>query len=349
MLTNALYILIAVLLLGVIIVVHEFGHFVVGRLCGIGVVEFSVGFGPKLLGWRKKETDYSLRAIPLGGYCRFVGEDEENAAPNAMNNAAVWKRILTVAAGATMNFVLAYVAAVAMLCLFYVGDILPKVDAVVENSPAAVAQLQAGDVVTAVDGETVSYNYAGVEALRAALQANDSIELTVRRGDETFAVEIAPEIVVTDEATGATAKQIGVNFSTRAYTLGEAIPSAGRYMVEMTKMLFDSLKNLIFRGEGAEDMAGTVGTVVVVSEVMREDSRMILNILFFLSLNIGIMNLLPLPALDGGRLVFLLVEAIRRKPVPPEKEGMVHAIGLLLLLMLFVALTFHDIQTFILK
>ena len=111
--TNILYILLAILLLGVIVVVHEFGHFIVGRLSGIGVVEFSVGFGPRLLRWRRGETDYSLRAIPVGGFCKFVGEDEENPAPDAMNNAPVWKRICTVAAGPAMNFVLAYVAAVA--------------------------------------------------------------------------------------------------------------------------------------------------------------------------------------------------------------------------------------------
>ena len=116
--TNILYILLAILLLGVIVVVHEFGHFLVGRLSGIGVTEFSVGFGPRLLGWRRGETDYSLRAIPIGGFCKFVGEDEENPAPNAMNNAPVWKRICTVAAGPAINFVLAYAAAVLMQCLF---------------------------------------------------------------------------------------------------------------------------------------------------------------------------------------------------------------------------------------
>ena len=348
MLSNVLYILVAILILGVIIVVHEFGHFIAGRLCGIGVEEFSVGFGPRLLGWRRKNTDYSLRAIPLGGYCRFAGEDASDPAPDAMNNAVVWKRIITIAAGAMMNFVLAYVAAVAMLCLFFIGDILPKVDAVVADSAAAVAQLQPGDVVAAVDGAAVSYDQQGVEMLRSAIQQKNSVELTVQRGGETLTIPIAAREVVVDEATGETARQIGVNFTARTYTLGEAIPGAGQYMADVTKMLFDTLKNLIFRGEGADEMAGTVGTVVVVSEVVREDSRMVLNILFLLSLNIGIMNLLPLPALDGGRLVFLLVEAVRGKPVPPEKEGMVHAIGMFLLFALFIVLTFHDIQKFIL-
>ena len=115
MLTNLLYVLIAIVLLGVIIIVHELGHFAVGRLCGIGVVEFSVGFGPKLFGWKRKGIDYSVRVLPFGGYCKFVGEDDDNPSPNAMNQMPVWKRFLTVFAGPAMNFVLAYLAAVAML------------------------------------------------------------------------------------------------------------------------------------------------------------------------------------------------------------------------------------------
>ena len=116
-----LYILIAIVILGFIVTIHELGHFIVGRLCGIGVVEFSVGFGPKIFGFRRKDTLYSLRAIPLGGYCKFVGEDEENPAPNAMNNASVWKRMLTVFAGPAMNFILAFVFCVILLAGFYVA------------------------------------------------------------------------------------------------------------------------------------------------------------------------------------------------------------------------------------
>ncbi len=344
--TNILYILLAILLLGVIVVVHEFGHFLVGRLSGIGVTEFSVGFGPRLLRWRRGETDYSLRAIPIGGFCKFVGEDEENPAPNAMNNAPVWKRICTVAAGPAMNFVLAYAAAVLMLCLFYAGGVQPKIASVVDGAPAQTAELQAGDVVTAVNGTEIAFDDTGVSALRAAVQSGQTVDLTVDRGGETLSLSLTPAAV---EENGETVYQIGVMFTTRTYTLGEAIPGAGRYMVQTTKNMLDVLRKLIFKGEGAENMAGTVGTVAVVSEVMRQDSSMALDILFLLSLNIGIMNLLPIPALDGGRLVFLIVEAVRGKPVPPEKEGLVHVIGLIALLALFVVLTFHDIRTFILK
>ena len=341
MLSKILYILLAIVILGVIIICHEFGHFIVGRMCGIGVVEFSVGFGPKLLGWKRKDTQYSLRAIPLGGYCKFVGEDEDNAAPNAMNNANVWKRIATVFAGPFMNFLLAFLAGIVMLCAFYVSDVLPTVNQVVENSAAYEAGLQSGDAITEVNGEAIPQNSTGIVTLREHVQAGETVNLTVQRGKETFSVSVTPE--ATEDEDGTTAYQLGVTFTTRKYNLAEAVPASWKMMVNVTEQLFDVLRNLIFHGEGADEMTGTVGTVVVISEVVSRDTSMILDIIFLISLNLGIMNLLPIPALDGGRLVFLIVEAVRGKPVPPDKEGMVHLIGFALLLVLFVVLTWHDI------
>lgn len=350
MLTNIPYILIAILILGVIIFMHELGHYLVGRLSGIGIIEFAVGFGPKILGWKRKGIEYSLRVLPLGGFCKFVGEDDgDTSAANAMNNMPVWKRFLTVFAGPAMNFILAFVAAVAMLCLFYVYDIYPKIDTIAENTPAYEAQLQVGDVILAVNGTEIEYTYTGVEALRTIIQDNETIDMTIRRGDETLDVTIIPETVVADEATGETTRQIGITFTTRNFSIGEAIPGAGQYMLDTTKMMLDVLKNLIFKFEGAESLAGPVGTISVVSELVQSDSRLILNIMFLISLNLGIMNLLPFPGLDGCRLIFLIVEAVRGKPVPPEKEGMVHAAGLVLLLGLSAVLMYHDIITYIIK
>ena len=148
---------------------------------------------------------------------------------------------------------------------------------------------------------------------------------------------------VTDESGQVTRYQIGIVFSSRTYSFFESIKEAGSYMVETTRMMLESLKNLLFKGEGLEDTAGTVGIIAVVAQQAREGMYMVLWLIFIISLNLGIMNLLPIPALDGGRLLFLIVEAIRRKPIPPEKEGMVHAAGMVLLLGLFVVLTYHDI------
>lgn len=345
MLTNYLYIIVAILLLCLLIVVHELGHFIVGRLCGIGVIEFSVGFGPKLLGWRKKDTDYSIRAIPLGGYCKFVGEDDDSAAPDAMNNMPVWKRFLTVAAGPAMNVLFAYLAAVLMLCMFY-GTISPSVDTVVDGSPAHQAQLMPGDVITAANGTEITRDTEGTNALREIIQASDTIQLTVNRGSETIDLALIPDLV-TDEATGKTVRQIGITFQFQKYTLSSAVPGAGRLLKDMSTMMLDFLRGLIFRGEGAEDVAGPIGTVAVVSQQLSVDPSQLIYFAVVISLNLGIMNLIPFPGLDGSRLVFLTVEAVRRKPVPPEKEGMVHAAGLVLLLALSVVMIWHDIVTFI--
>lgn len=346
MLTNILYILLAIVMLGIIVIIHELGHFLLGRLCGIGVLEFSVGMGPKLFGWRRGGTDYSLRALPIGGFCKFEGEDEDNHSSTAINNQPVWKRILTVAAGPAMNFLLAYVAAAIILMSFgMMSGLLPLVASVGEGMPAAAA-LQPGDIVTQVGGEDISYDTQGVEMLRAAIQSSDAVTLTVNRDGENVQVELSPATVETESGP---VKQIGVTFTAEIHrdTLLEAIPDAGRAMANTIGQMLTFLRNLIFRGEGAGDVAGAVGTVAVVSQQLQADSSLFLDFLYVISLNLGIMNLLPLPALDGGRLVFLFVEAIRRKPVPPEKEGMVHAIGLMAFFLLFIVLTWHDITTFI--
>ncbi len=344
--SQLLYIFIAIIMLGFIVTVHEFGHYLVGRLCGIGIVEFSVGFGPKIFGFKKSGIAYSLRIIPLGGYCAFVGEDEVNSASNAMNNQPVWKRFLTVAAGPVMNFVLAFFFCAILLSNFILAELQPRITYVFENTPAVESGIEVGDIVTAVNGQEVSYDGAGVETVRKAIaEAGDeqAIAFTIDRDGKTYDFSLTPQLTINEETQEAT-PQLGVAFGGRTYTFGEALGRSAGYMVEFTRELFKALKNLVFHGTGAEDMMGPVGIISFVSDQIASDRLYaVVNLIFFLSLNIGLMNLLPLPGLDGGRLVFLLVEAIRRKPVPPEKEGMVHAIGLGLLLVLFVFITYQDI------
>lgn len=341
-----LYILLAILMLGFIVTVHEFGHYIVGRLCGIGIVEFSVGMGPKLLGFRRKEIDYSLRLIPLGGYCAFLGEDSEHAAPNAMNNQPVWKRFLTVLAGPAMNFVLAFLFCTILLSSFIRAEYLPRISYIYENTPAVECGLQLGDIITDINGEEISFDGAGVIKAQAAIASagyERPIELTILRDDTEMTVSVQPR-AVTDEATGETRLQLGIAFGGRTYRFGEALGRSAGYMVEFTGIMLKNLKDLVFHGTGADDVMGPVGIISFVSEQVASNTLYtIVNLIFILSLNIGIMNLLPLPALDGGRLIFLVLEGIRRKPIPPEKEGMVHAAGLGLLLMLILFITYKDI------
>ena len=345
-----LYILIAIVILGFIVTIHELGHFIVGRLCGIGVVEFSVGFGPKIFGFRRKDTLYSLRVIPLGGYCKFVGEDEENPAPNAMNNASVWKRMLTVFAGPAMNFILAFVFCVILLAGFYVAEYLPVVSYIEPGLPAASCGLELGDKITAVNGVEIEYSQNGILTLQETLQGSDlsaPITMTIDRAGVSHEITATLQEVINEEA-GTVSYVLGVSFGARSYTFGEAIANAFDYTVYAVETMVDGLKNLIFKGEGTEEVMGTVGIISFMSDLVYDEKLYaVVNLIFIISLNLGIMNLLPLPALDGGRLVFLFIEAIRRKPLPPEKEGLVHGIGMLLLLAVFVLITYQDIMRLI--
>ena len=343
MLSNILYVLLAILMLGIIVTMHEFGHYCVGRLCGIGIVEFSVGFGPRLLGWERKGIRYSLRAIPLGGYCQFVGEDERNDDPRAFGNQPVWKRFATVLAGPFMNFVLAFVVCTAMLDFYFIAETFPIVHEVMADMPAEAAGLEAGDRILEVNGVALTNDTDGVRKMISTLQSGDldkPFDLVVERDGKrlNFAMTAVPA-----ETEDGTRYKIGIVYASRTYNFFEAVREAGSYMVETTGMMLDSLKNLVFKGEGLENTAGTVGIIAVVAQQAREGVYMVLWLMYIISLNLGIINLLPLPALDGGRLLFLAVEAVRRKPIPPEKEGMVHAVGMVLLLGLFVVLTYRDI------
>lgn len=353
MLSNILYVLLALVMLGVIVTVHEFGHYLMGRLCGIPIIEFAVGFGPRLFGWERKGIKYSIRAVPLGGYCAFVGEDQQHDDPRAMSNQPVWKRFLTVLAGPAMNFLLAFIACAAMLHGFITAETFPVLASVMEDMPAQAAGLQAGDRIVAVEGTEITndgYGVSDVSRLIQSVEPGSPVTLTILRGGETLDVTMNTQAVETPSEDGQTVTRhgmIGVYFTRRTYTIPEALRYAGTYMVYTTKTMLDGLRGLFFHGEGVEKITGTVGIIAVVSEYAREGMDEVLWLLFVLSLNIGIVNLLPLPALDGGRLVFLIVEAIRRKPVPPEKEGLVHGIGLLLVFGLFILLTFHDIYRLI--
>ncbi len=371
---NVLSILLALVVLGVIITVHEFGHYFVGKSLGIGVVEFSIGFGPKLVSWKRKETKYSIRLLPLGGYCAFLGEDAEAKDPNAMNNQPVWKRFLTVLAGPALNIILAFIVAVVLIAGGYIYNpfkyqTYPVLVQVVSDSPAEKAGLMVGDIVTHANGEEISFDDVGTEKVRdIIMQSSDkSVALTVARGQadapdqipELIDIEITPLIDATENRP-----MIGVSFGayydTYDCNVFTAIPEAAVMLKEVVVMTVGFLKDMVIGligGRGVDDgaLTGVVGIVSEMSTDVRQglvldfsDGMMrILNWILIISLNLGIMNLLPLPALDGGRLVFLAIEGIRRKPLNREREGVVHLIGLALLLALAVFITYKDIARII--
>lgn len=355
MLSSLLYMVLAVVILNVIVVFHEFGHYVVGRLTGIGVLEFSVGFGPRILGWTRNGIDYSLRPIPLGGYCKFKGEEEEDDSPDSFSNAPVWKRFLTVLSGPLMNFVLAFLAMVILLSLNGWYETAPIVGDVIAEMPAAEAGLMSGDIITEINDEVISCDAEGMQRVQQIIsetKPGNLIDFSINRAGEMIELEIAP---VFSEA--ANKPQIGIYFGSvnHKYAAGELVPESLRYLGEMSTMMLDALRNMIFRGEGLDQTMGPVGIISTVGTNVQQSFAqtttrgfaMICNMLVIISLNLGIMNLLPVPPLDGGHLILMIVEIIRRKPASEKVRMAVQLAGVAMIMLLFVYITWQDIMRLI--
>lgn len=352
-----MYVLIALLLLGILVTVHEAGHFMAARLTGIDVSEFAIGMGPKLLGWKSKkyDTQFSLRLIPVGGYCAFYGEDDIREAhtteTRSFTNQPVWKRIITVACGPLMNFVLAFIVA---LLFYWIGGlnvatgIDPFIQQVNAAGPAYEAGLQDGDVIESING--VSMLDGTMETLTGTIGAyregDAPLQMVIRRGDTTFETQLIPHW---SEEEGRAL--IGVTLS--AYYRYETLPcsfleaaaESWNTCLYAGGVIINALKDLVTTGEGLDQTAGPVGVVSMVSQQVAVGGlETFLNYLVVISINLGIMNLLPIPGLDGSRLIFMIIEAIRRKPIAPQKEATVHLIGMLFLFALMIFFTFKDIM-----
>ena len=345
-----LYVLLALLLLGVLITVHEFGHFAASRLCGIPVKEFSIGFGPKILKWKSKkhETLFSIRPIPLGGFCMFYGDTDDDPEgihkddPRNYNNAPVWKRMISVFAGPFMNFVLAFVVAVAMMAAYGVTIGTPFISSVVEGQPAQVAGLQAGDQFLTVRGEDViGSTVMDVSEAIGDVSDGEAVKLTVLRGEEKLDFTIQP---VFDTAEGRYMIGIMIQQGYLDMPASQIVPAAWELCVDASTAIVDALGKLITTGEGLNETSGPVGVVQLVAEQTQQGGlEIFLYLMVLISINLGLMNLLPIPGLDGSRLIFMAVEAIRRKPVEQKVEAMIHMAGYILLLGLMLYFTFKDV------
>ncbi|MBQ7486421.1 MAG: site-2 protease family protein [Clostridia bacterium] len=332
-----MYIILALLLLDVLVIVHEGGHFWAARLCGIEVVEYAIGMGPLILQrTTKRNTKISLRLFPVGGYCMFVDE-ETGKDPRAFNNQALWKRAVTIFAGPLMNFIAAFFAIVIYLSVIGLNGAVSRV-AITEPN-AAEAGLLAGDTIIEVNGTAV----ASPVDISAAISAceGQTVTLTVERGQETKEIAISPFY---DEAAGRW--RVGFTFDQerQRVSLLYSLPFSVRYNAESATLIVKTLKALITRGQGVDEVTGPVGTVYAISEITRDGGiDIIFDLLAIISVNLGIMNLLPIPGLDGSRLLFLLVEAVRRKPISTEIEGRITMAGYALLIGLMLILTYKDI------
>ena len=352
-----MYIILALLLLAILITVHEFGHFLAARQMGIEVREFAIGMGPKIVGWKSKkyETDFSIRAIPLGGYCAFYGEDdtkgESKDDPRAFPKQNVWKRLFVILMGPLMNFVLAFVLATVFFWVNGVDTVTgidPYIVKVTAAGPAYSAGLQDNDVVTEING--VNMLDGTMETLLDTIgnwqQGDDPLRMTVRRGEETFETEMTPVWDETEQKM-----LIGVVIGGKYRTETQPVSFIGGFdcswdwCARASGAILTALKKLVTTGEGLDQTTGPVGIVSIVStEVQEGGLSAFVQLLVLISINLGLMNLLPIPGLDGSRLVFGLVEVIRRKPVPPEKEAMVHMAGMVFLFGVMIFFTFKDVM-----
>ncbi len=341
--SNVLSIIGALLLLGVFVVAHEFGHYFVSRRLGFKVEEFAVGMGPKVWGKEHKGTLFSLRAFPIGGMCRFHGDEEGQNDSESFNAQKVWKRVLVVLAGPVMNLLFALLIATVSLMTY--GDIVGQEITVSDISGASEESgLQVGDRILRADGQDIVF-FTELSA-KIADPAVTEMMLTVLRDNSEVDV---PVTILHDEASGA--QQVGISVMLapirQRYGLFQAIGGSFSYVWELIRAMFQFFGSIFTQGVQQGDVVGIVGTVNVMGAAVRLGLEVVLNLAVLISVNLAIINLLPLPALDGGRLVFLLVEAVRGKPVPPEKEGMVHFAGLVLLMGLALILTVSDIRMLI--
>ena len=333
----------AVLIFCVIVVVHEFGHFIVARKCGIDVQEFAIGMGPVIFKKQGKHTLFTLRLLPLGGFCS-MGEDEESDNENSFRNKSVWRRIAVIAAGAIMNLILGFILSI--IIFLAAGRVTTTIIAeIVPGSGCETAGMAVGDRITKVNGLHIFTANDIIYELR-----NDEdgvLDFFVERDGEKLTFNGVKFGLTVDEETGERVLNYDFKVYMKDMTAAELLPAAANKFMYYSRLILMSLRDLISGKYGLNNLQGPVGIVTVISESAQEsgfDIGYLLDIAMLISVNVGIFNLLPLPALDGGRLVFLIIEAIRRKPVKAETEGMVHFAGFALLMLLMIIVTFNDVK-----
>lgn len=328
---------------GLLIFIHELGHFLTAKASGVRVNEFALGMGPVLFKFQKGETQYALRLLPIGGYVQMEGEDTDSEDPRAFSRKPVWKRIIVVAAGGIMNLLLGFILLVIIVA--------PKeqlasttIRQFAENSTTQASGLQVGDRITSINGTTV---FIDTDITTNMLRDQDGVmDIGVERNGEKMVIHnVQAMLVENDEGV----KQMVFDFAVEPIqnNAWETIKRAAGMTVSFARLVWLSLIDLITGNVGMDQLSGPVGVATAISDAASQGLSSLLMITVLITVNLGVFNLLPIPALDGGRLFFLIIEAIRRKPINPKYEGYVHAAGLILLLALIVFVTFGDITRII--
>lgn len=421
----------AILVLSLVIIIHEFGHFIVAKASGVKVVEFSLGMGPRLIKFTRKGTMYSIKLFLFGGSCQMLGDNTEEEGEGSFNSVSVWKRIAIIAAGPIFNFILAFIFAVFLIGkMGYNPVVLYDVK---EGTPAYEAGLQAGDTIIKINGKKM--NFYGDYTLYMYDHQGATLNITYKRDGNTYRTTVTPKhitdnvyqlgiytsqndkTIISDIVSGGPADKSGVKADdvilsingisvSKQADISPAVQTSNGEEIEVVvdrngeqltvkltpesvkqnyyeygysmanvwvkcspsgtikysfkevgywiKAVFKSLGMLVTGNVKLDDLSGPVGIVSAIGDVVEESKTdgalyILMNLInwcIMISANLGVMNLLPIPAVDGGRLVFLFIEAIRKKPVPREKEGMVHFVGIILLMILMVVVLFNDISKF---
>lgn len=323
----------AIVIFFLLILVHEFGHYIVAKKSGTHVYEFAIGMGPLIRSFERKGTQYSLRLIPIGGYVRLEGEDEETDAPTGFTHQPPWKKFLILFAGAFMNFVLAWL--VFFLLFSVVGKPTTVIEQIIPESAAEIHGFQTGDRIIEFQGVAIdSWDQLSGEILKT--RANQPVSISFLREGTEISLSLAMGEGENGQGYLGIVPKRGFNFMF-------SLRSSWLYFWQGMGLLAGFFRELIQGKVGADAVAGPVGIVTMIGEASQYGWLALLNLAGLISINLGFVNLLPIPALDGGRILFVLVEAIRRKPVPPEKEGWIHFIGFALMLGLLLLITYQDL------
>ena len=350
--TMAFYIIVLILLFGVLIAVHEFGHFITAKLLGVRVNEFAIGMGPLLLSRQKGETQYSLRAIPIGGFCAMEGEDDDSGDPKAFSSKPWWKKFIILVAGSFMNL-LTGVLIILVLFSQVKAFALPAVDSFSDWSPlASQSQLQPGDRFLSIDGHRV-YTYGDASMLLG--RAGDVVDLVVERDGNRVELHdfYMPRFEIEEDGQTVLRRGITIGAEAMAATPLNRIQMTINQSIDYVRMVWMGVGDLITGKVSIQDMSGPIYIVKAGADMGAQAENTadaffnILNFMAFIAINLAVMNLLPIPALDGGRIFFLAVNGLftlfTRKRLDPKYEGYVNVAGFFCLILLMIVVAFNDV------
>lgn len=335
-----------VLILGSIVAIHEFGHFIFAKLANIYVYEFSIGMGKKIFGKKRKngETEFCVRAIPLGGYVMIAGEDVEDdkiSKDRQMCNKNFIQRFLVLFAGPFNNFLFAFL--ILLVSAFIYGAVVttPYIGEVVEGYPAYEAGLESGDLLISIDGEKI--NDWDRALIKLQINGGEAVTFEVKKASGEIRKYVVDPMKVLDEEGNESYKFGIATKYDKEYGFFKSFGYAFKKTVSLFASMFDTLKYLFTGKVGVNQLSGPVGIYSIVDSQAKQGLESVLYLVAYLSINIGVINLLPFPAFDGGRILFLLIEKIFRRPVSKKVENIIHSIGFILIILLLIYVTFNDI------